>query len=389
MKSNDEDCCSESAILCAVCNRDIAALELRARTTHTERCLDDAVAQQSSQKSYGAKVCLSTLDLLEDCPVCGAAWPALIASRVGHTKRCAKRHGVSDKDLVDLVNMFRESLGSSSSISSPPGRDCQTPSGTSNAGADSRGCRAFIEAFSSPGLAAATLPVQQGSTRGKKRPLAKKASRDRLLPRPIDGWFDRRSLSAEPDSVSDRQSTSSLSNQRLANGSLSMETEDCDDDFQIAKPRSALTQSRIAVRKVSKKRQEFLDDLDDDLNIAKTLSLSLKRGLDPVKRGKGVATGKRRENLVARADALAKSDILASREAQNFIRQRAVALERMDEERQAADLLCLNKGKTGVIETESQRSDHSPMRLWDLGALPDASELEYCEIFENYKVRKE
>ncbi|KAJ1998909.1 hypothetical protein GGI06_006167, partial [Coemansia sp. S85] len=135
-------------------------------------------------------------------------------------------------------------------------------------------------------------------------------------------------------------------------------------------------------------RQEYLDDLDDDLNVAKALSLSLKRGPDPAKRGKGAATGKRRENSVARADALAKSDILASSEAQSLIRQRAVALERMDEVRQAAVLFHLGKDKTGVVETESQHSDHSSMRLWDLGALPSASEREYCEIFESYKVRK-
>ncbi|KAJ2382417.1 hypothetical protein H4S02_005756, partial [Coemansia sp. RSA 2611] len=138
----------------------------------------------------------------------------------------------------------------------------------------------------------------------------------------------------------------------------------------------------------SKKRQEYLDDLDDDLNVAKALSLSLKRGPDPAKRGKGAATGKRRENSVARADALAKSDILASSEAQSLIRQRAVALERMDEVRQAAVLFHLGKDKTGVVATEPQHSDHSSMRLWDLGALPNASEREYCEIFESYKVRK-
>ncbi|KAJ2788717.1 hypothetical protein GGI18_002796 [Coemansia linderi] len=334
------------------------------------------------------KAYLSTLDLLEDCPVCGATWPAHIASRADHTKRCAKRHGVSDKDLVDLVSMFRESLGSTSSISDPPDRDCQISSSAPSSGAGSRGCRAFIEAFNSPSLAPATPPVQQGSARGKKRPLNKKASRDRLLPRPIDGWFDRRSSSAEPDSASDMQSASSQSSQQPASSLLSMEANDCDDDFQIAKPRSTLTQSRIAVRRVSKKRQEYLDDLDDDLNVAKALSLSLKRGPDPAKRGKGAATGKRRENSVTRADALAKSDILASSEAQSLIRQRAVALERMDEVRQAAVLFHLGKDKTGVVATEPQHSDHSSMRLWDLGALPNASEREYCEIFESYKVRK-
>ncbi|KAJ2059226.1 hypothetical protein GGI17_004535 [Coemansia sp. S146] len=282
--------------------------------------------------------------------------------------------------------MFHESLGSTSRTSDSLNRDSQAFSRTPSAEADTRVCRAFIEAFSPPSQAAATPLVQQGSARGKKRPLTKKVSQDRLLPRPIDGWFDRRN-SAEPGSASDKQSTSSKSSQQLAlsNGPMSLETDDYDDDFQVTKPRAALTQSRIVVRKVSKKRQEFLDDLDDELNVAKALSLSLKRGPDPAKSGKGVGA-KRRDTPAARADALAKSDILASSEAQSLIRQRAAALEKMDEEREAASLLRVHKNKTAIVDTEPQRSDDTPLRLWDMGALPGASGHEYCEIFENYKV---
>ncbi|KAJ2873081.1 hypothetical protein GGH93_003516 [Coemansia aciculifera] len=387
MISNDGDYSTDSTILCAVCDQDITALELRARTMHTERCLDSSAAQESSQSSSGGMgSCISTLDLLDDCPVCGSAWPAHVASRADHTKRCAKRHGISGKDLVDLVNMFRESLGSTSGTSDSMNRDSQAFSRTPSAEADARGCRAFIKAFSPPSQASTTPLVQQGSARGKKRPLTKKASRDRLLPRPIDGWFDRRS-SAEPDNASDKQSTSSKSSQQLAlsNGPMSLETDDYDDDFQVTKPRAALTQSRIAVRKVSKKRQEFLDDLDDELNVAKALSLSLKRGPDPAKSGKGVGA-KRRDTSAARANALAKSDILASSEAQSLIRQRAAALEKMDEEWDAASLLRVHKNKTAIVDSESQRSDDTSLRLWDMGALSGASGREYCEIFENYKV---
>ncbi|KAJ2822388.1 hypothetical protein FBU31_004609 [Coemansia sp. 'formosensis'] len=281
--------------------------------------------------------------------------------------------------------MFRESLGSTSD---PLNRDSQASGRTPSAEADARGCRAFIEAFSSPSQATASPLAQQGSAKEKKRPHTKRLSQDRLLPRPVDGWFDRRS-SAEPDSASEKQSTSSKSSQQLAlaGSPVSLESDD-DDDFQIAKPRPALTQSRIAVRKVSKKQQEFLDDLDDDLNVAKALSLSLKRGPDPAKGGKGVAV-KRRDNPAARADALAKSDILASSEAQSLIRQRAAALERMDEERLAVGLMRAHKGKTALVDAESQRSDDTPLQLWGMGALPGASGREYCEIFENYKVRKD
>ncbi|KAJ2872089.1 hypothetical protein H4R27_006683, partial [Coemansia aciculifera] len=136
------------------------------------------------------------------------------------------------------------------------------------------------------------------------------------------------------------------------------------------------------------KRQEFLDDLDDELNVAKALFLSLKRGPDPAKSGKGVGA-KRRDTPAARANALAKSDILASSEAQSLIRQRAAALEKMDEEWEAAGLLRVHKNKTAIVDSESQRSDDTSLRLWDMGALPGASGREYCEIFENYKVRKD
>ncbi|KAJ2049849.1 hypothetical protein GGH13_008857 [Coemansia sp. S155-1] len=281
--------------------------------------------------------------------------------------------------------MFRESLGSTSGVTDSLNKGSPAFSRTPSVESDTRGCRAFIEAFSPPSQATATPLTQQGSGRGKKRPLTKKASRDRLPPRPINGWFDRHS-SAEPDSASDRQSTSSKSSQHVTSSHVSLETDDYDDDFQVTKPRPALTQSRIAVHKVSKKQQEFLDDLDDELNVAKALSLSLKRGPDPAKIGKG-AGAKRRDTPAARADALAKSDILASSEAQSLIRQRAAALEKMDEEREAAGLLRIHKNKAAIIDPESQRSDDTPLRLWDMGALSDASGREYCEIFENYKVR--
>ncbi|KAJ2079205.1 hypothetical protein GGI09_007946, partial [Coemansia sp. S100] len=268
--------------------------------------------------------------------------------------------------------MFRESLGSISGLTDSMSKDSLAFSRTPSVESDTRGFRAFIEAFSPPSQAAATPLTQQGSGRGKKRPLTKKISRDRLPLHPIDGWFDRHS-SAEPDSASERQSISSKSSQQITSSHVSLETDEYDDDFQVTKPRPALTQSRIAVRKVSKKQQEFLDDLDDELNVAKAMSLSLKRGPDPAKSSKG-AGAKRRDTPAARADALAKSDILASSEAQSLIRQRAAALEKMDEEREAAGLLRIHKNKTTIIDSESQqRSDDTPLRLWDMGALSDAS----------------
>ncbi|KAJ2747041.1 5'-flap endonuclease [Coemansia sp. BCRC 34301] len=375
---------SDSTILCAVCNQDITALELSARATHTERCLDRASQRSLSSSSSGIKACLPTLDLLEDCPVCGSIWPAHVASRADHTKRCARRHGISDKDLVDLVNMFRESLGSTTDALDKV--EHETPS----AETDTRGCRAFIEVFSPSGHVAAAGPSsQQASVKEKKRAAVKVTSQ---RPRPIDGWLDRCS-SAEPGSASDKQSASSKSSSQLPRGriSTSLETDDDDDDFQSTKARPALRQTQIAVHRVSKKQQAFLDDLDDDLNVAKAMSLSLKRGPDPAANGGKGAAAKRRDNSSGRADALAKSDILACSEAQSFIQQRAAVLEKMDEENPPiASLLYPRTGKAVAVFDNSKLSDSTtPPRLWDMGALPTATGREYCEIFESYKVRKD
>ncbi|KAJ2447957.1 hypothetical protein GGF42_005280 [Coemansia sp. RSA 2424] len=118
------------------------------------------------------------------------------------------------------------------------------------------------------------------------------------------------------------------------------------------------------------------------------MSLSLKRGPDPAaKSGRGVGA-KRRDNSAGRAEDMAKSDILACSEAQSFIQQRAAALEKMDDEHLAtASLLRVQKGKAPAAYAKSTFSGNTTsLRLWDMGALPDASGREYCEIFENYKV---
>ncbi|KAJ1997779.1 hypothetical protein H4R26_005703, partial [Coemansia thaxteri] len=322
-----------------------------------------------------------TLELLDDCPVCGAAWAGPSNSRADHTRKCAKQHGMSDKDLYALVGMFRESLGSSTSTSDKDWSRREHSPPKSVAG-EARASRAFLGAFCHSS-AQAVSPQAGSRGKGKKRPAANKTTKDRLSTKPLDGWFERCS-SAEPDCANDICETES---QCSSSSEVLYAATTDDDDFQATKPRVVLTQTRIAVRRVNKRQQEFLDELDEELNEAKALSLSLQRGPDLPKRDKSAV--RRREKSAKGTDVLAKSDILASAEAQSLIRQRAIALERIDEERQAvADLRRADKGRAVVGGGADQALVDGALRLWDMGALSEASGREYCAIFESYKVCK-
>ncbi|KAJ2710708.1 hypothetical protein H4R19_003618 [Coemansia spiralis] len=151
-------------------------------------------------------------------------------------------------------------------------------------------------------------------------------------------------------------------------GALSIEIAE-DDVFQSARVRVPLRQAAISVRRISKKQQEVLDELDDDLCEAKALSLSLTRGPAPPLRMS-------RERPKAAAGQLERSDILACGEAQSYIRQRSVALERMDEE---------NAARAGTAP--SRRSARPPpaesrATLWALGAQESATLHMYRAIID-------
>ncbi|KAJ1794073.1 hypothetical protein LPJ59_004612, partial [Coemansia sp. RSA 2399] len=127
-----------------------------------------------------------------------------------------------------------------------------------------------------------------------------------------------------------------------------------DEEFQSTKMRVPLCQTRISLtQRQSIRKREFLDELDDDLNEAKALSLSLVRtseyGLDSADIPKN-GGAKRRGVAGAKAEgALAVSEILASEEAQSYIRQRAAALAHMDE--------CVRPGKRNDTHALSQADD--------------------------------
>ncbi|KAJ2588557.1 hypothetical protein H4R99_007760, partial [Coemansia sp. RSA 1722] len=93
--------------------------------------------------------------------------------------------------------------------------------------------------------------------------------------------------------------------------------------------RVSLQQTRIAIGNRGKKQQSVLDELDDDLNEAKALSLSLKRRSDQLP---SKPAQRRRDTGPKYVDLLASSDVLSSQDAQSFIRHRALELERIDKE---------------------------------------------------------
>ncbi|KAJ2784931.1 hypothetical protein H4R18_000856 [Coemansia javaensis] len=176
----------------------------------------------------------------------------------------------------------------------------------------------------------------------------------RARARPIDGWLGRRGSSS---------------------GAASQSSEAAEDeDFQAARARAPRRQAAISVRRVGKKAQAALDELDDDLNEAKALSLSLTR--EPRAEAVRAPTGRRAAELLAR------SDILAGEEAQSYIRQRAMALERMDEERAARA-----GGHGPTREARGDAAGGGGGELWAMGSQVDAPYRPYCPMFEGYRVR--
>ncbi|KAJ2499347.1 hypothetical protein GGH96_003573 [Coemansia sp. RSA 1972] len=314
---------ARARINCSLCNTDLTPLGAAARNAHVEECLDTSVIVPASvpdRSTLAESDDLSvTLARLDDCPVCGKIWTVSVTLRPKHAKTCAAQHGLSSKDLTGLIEMFRESLGEPS-LKSSHSTKSTTASHSSS----------FLRAFSPQPQKLATA---KGSARSKGKRTVKQAFGG--IVKPIDSWFGRQS-SEEPESInSDIGALSRSQSRSAAQSPASLFVCDLseDEDFQSTKPRIPLRQSAISVRRVGKKRQEVLDEFDDELNEAKALSLSLTRTPDATKLSK--TPPKRRGAHTTPREMLNRSDILASEEAQSYIRQRAAALERMDAERQS------------------------------------------------------
>ncbi|KAJ1726173.1 hypothetical protein LPJ61_005369, partial [Coemansia biformis] len=239
-------------IQCAVCSADIAALGVAARNAHVEACLDSGTAATpppARQVASGEVARLAaTLERVDSCPVCGAVWTVCESSRVAHAKACAARHGLAAKDLGKLVDMFRESLDSS----------CAT-----------------VPVLSDPQPKRAG--DQKGASTAKARSAAARKAPSPGSPGTIDGWLGRRASEERMCSQSDCKSRPSTTRETTgSSGSIFFEVA-ADEDFQSTIVRLPLRQATISLRRISKKRQELLDELDDELSEAKALSLSLTR----------------------------------------------------------------------------------------------------------------
>ncbi|KAJ2707765.1 hypothetical protein FB645_000538 [Coemansia sp. IMI 203386] len=399
--SGSGDSSSTSAVFCAVCGQDITLLNVAMRNSHSEKCLDTDIPPQQNQlvmsiidkPSFDA----STLERLPDCPVCASAWPFSGQSRAAHVSECARRFSVSSKDLVDLINIFRESIESLSESSAsamgsvevkrskPRVRDPTTDR--------------FIKAFTPPMKKISAIQTKRSKdSKGKGKSAATGKS---LVAKP-------KRASAEPqacfpDSLNSIQSVKPASSTTSAasspkpsfpfsrsSSSVSFDIPE-DDDFQSNKMRVSLQQTRIAIGNRGKKQQSVLDELDDDLNEAKALSLSLKRRSDQLP---SKPAQRRRDTGPKSVDLLASSDVLSSQDAQSFIRHRALELERIDKELYERDSYAASQPySVESVETVDSRLHVAPedaVQLWNLASLDSENAIDgrsiCCPMFENFKM---
>ncbi|KAJ1951910.1 hypothetical protein EC988_003839, partial [Linderina pennispora] len=310
---------------CPLCGKDFSDWDLAARTAHTESCLEldssGPSAEHVSRKiveqhpEIELDQYADTFRRLADCPVCGKAWPFRDPSRISHVKQCAARYSVSATDLYSLIDVFKDSLDSSSSLNLPPEKP--------------------------------------------KQAQAKK-------PRTIDGWVNQHTgsgqMAVEQGSPSYQHITKSFAYEIPG-----------DDDFQSTRITVPKRQSRIAINRLTKKQQEFMDELDEDLIAAKALSLSLKRNISDSVVSEYPA--KKRESKDKKVARLERSDILACADAQDYIRQRAVALAYLDEE--------LGIVSPRPAESPRKTTSKESSGLWGLSASM-TSDHEDCPIFRAY-----
>ncbi|KAJ2805345.1 5'-flap endonuclease [Coemansia guatemalensis] len=379
---NNENNSSDAPILCTLCDMDITALEALERNAHVEECLDNGrVAFRQVEASSSVDLTTATLDRLNDCPVCGATWPLTDPLRVKHVKGCAAEHGLSAKELVSLIEMFRESLDNSSRSSAA---DVKTSSERSSA---------LVESHNSDNSCSSNS-FQQAIDQRPRKAKANTATTitvDGGKTRSIDSWFGNRKSekSAQPASndkalpINSSTYNGTVRRSQDSRNSISFDIEE-DDDFKSTRVRIPLRQTILSARRVGKKRQEVLDEMDDDLNEAKALSLSLRHGPDPELSKHRKSNSRRKEARSKAAELLNRSDILASKEAQSYIRQRAVALRYMDERRETTAKNVEESANDDLIRATSPPITGS--ELWRMGSLDRMPDRSYCSIFENYKV---
>ncbi|PIA18173.1 hypothetical protein COEREDRAFT_96315 [Coemansia reversa NRRL 1564] len=377
---NDKHNSLNASVFCALCSIDITALGSLERNAHVEECLDTGrVASPRKELMSEAELTTATLDRLNDCPVCGAVWPLTDSSRIKHVKGCAAEHGLSAKELVTLIELFRESLDSSSRASAA---DAETSCGRPSALAESQSSDSSCSCSSS--RKALDLRPQRA-----KDSSTTNITIDNGQTKPIDSWFGHRRSKTSVQSKGNDEKL--LINNNAHNGpsvhskksrsSISFDIAE-DNDFQTTKIRIPLRQTVLSTRRVGKKRQEALDEMDDDLNEAKALSLSLRHGSELELSKQRRVNSKRKDARSKATELLSRSDILASKEAQSYIRQRAVAFRYMDEKRETATR-CVEKfdsdasiGPASVLPTDSE--------LWRMASQDKMPERRYCSIFEGY-----
>ncbi|KAJ2726575.1 5'-flap endonuclease [Coemansia sp. Benny D115] len=402
-RNSDSDRGSDGfKILCPLCEKDLTLLSTALRNAHTERCLDstppEAPAQPPPASTSSDKMsrCMARLDRLEDCPICGTSWYSVDLARAAHARACAKRYSVSDSDFIGLVDMFCESLDSMSEASSANkvGQSSRAPSKLESE-ESRRKSSTFLKAFS-PQYKTFTSKDGVKSAKAKGKCVSGKTGSALAKKTSLSSWINGHTAADSGESADEcdfvSQSSTSARSLSRASSSIMFEIPE-DENFQSTKVRVNLKQSRIAVSKKDRRREEFLDEIDDDLNEAKALSLSLKRGPDSSADEYQQAGVKRRSRSAKSTEELTRSDILASKEAQNYIRQRAVALEKMDAGRFGPTHSSGQEIHTGACSTDEDSNAQSPdsRRLWSLGSrakcASDSDCYEYCPIFDNYNSR--
>ncbi|KAI8325259.1 hypothetical protein GQ54DRAFT_295516 [Martensiomyces pterosporus] len=289
--------------------------------------------------------------------------------------------------------MFQESLDSSSVSSISTSRGSSGSLSNKNGPSPSSG-KGSSKLFGQQSTSKAPAQPQAQKSKGKGQLSSKRPQKEQRPKASIETWLNKHaaanSAGADRDGASSCRSPVSTGARRRSkprsrptSASISFEISE-DEDFQSTKLHVSMRQTTIAAQKLGKRQQEFLDELDDELNEAKALSLSLKRGPEPLRRGKPPAKRKRASSEAAAL--LERSDILSCTEAQSYIRQRAMALERMDETNQTCE------GCTGdMMHYSSHPEEKQPttegVYLWNASATGTPAS-DYCPIFEMYKVGK-
>ncbi|KAJ1642378.1 hypothetical protein LPJ64_005777 [Coemansia asiatica] len=208
-------------------------------------------------------------------------------SRAKHVSECAKRFSVSSKDLIDLISLFRESIDSMSESSSVNASSNAEKLRLKPGGIRDPSTDRFIKAFTPPPKKKSAFGTKKSkNTKGKSKDLAignngmttKLKNTGQELQTCISESVGKIQSIGSKSPAASRANGLPKSEPSFSRSSSSMSFEiPEDEDFQSTKVRVSLQQTRIAIGKKRKLQQDVLDELGDDLNEAKALSLSLKR----------------------------------------------------------------------------------------------------------------